>query len=689
MVKLLLHPRPWLLAMGFIYFLFVFPFPLSKVASQSTSDLTPAKPLIPRNSNWYLTYAQGFEGDFPPPGFVAVDLSTDSFDRKWAADDYRRLEGLQAVWPARGGDHGRDPVAGNDNYFNNMDTRLIFGPFDLSQALAAELQFAMIQEVYYPDQLRFEASTNGVNFAQLQYWGVTYEGWITETISLDNYIGDNSVWVAWRFVSNDNTTRDGPWVDKIELWEYRLPTPTPSQTPPPTLTPTPRPQTEKVYLSLVNLRYPLRKERSGLHLGNRPSANVGENDWNVPSDYLFRLKGTTLGALPATIVVLSDQIYNIQRSGADCEIIDVVGVKNPYAFSYLQRAAQSGTKIIIRVYPSPGNFTDALQPEQDSPSTHNLVTDVGVKAQPNSYCDVVDRKKRDGTIVRTAVAYEFYRDVRDIAREMKAIHDYNVAFGGNIAAHEFFMPANEPNLEWYSRWYNTEADPREDKAIAWSAMNAYFVNLYDTVKTLDASIRVLTPAMGQNLKGERIEFASCVPNTLFVPTAPDPIVAAGYDYMEEVYRYKNDGIVWHNYWFQAKEFWDNNFCTGPAAPTSHHIAQYFPIYLAEEIAASGRPTFILEADLLSPCQLQGNPIQNKDAFNNGEATAESLWRFIEQEHAAQYVVGWLLTERPHYVEVGQCVPSGEASEISWHEAYRETGTERGWFSKWWSRSEVP
>jgi hypothetical protein len=434
------------------------------------------------------------------------------------------------------------------------------------------------------------------------------------------------------------------------------------------------------------------KTKGGMHLGNRPSSTVpSDKDWNNPTDYLARLKGTTQGPWPAAVVVLSNQLYDVQHVGSDCNTLSV-GVRSTYAFEYLKQAAQNGAKIVIRIYPSPGNFTDALQPSPSNPASHNLIADPGVKAASARYCDVVQRKKKDGTVVDTKPAYEFYRDVRDIAREMKAIHDYNYTHAGAILGQEFFMPANEPNTEWYADWYNAEASPKQDNALVWSEMNTYFRNLYDTAKGLDQSIRVLTPAMAQLNKAERIEFGGCNESLLFVPGQPGPIPAAGYDYMEETYRYKNDGLVWHNYWFQAKEFWSDSFCSNPANQTSHHVAQYFPAYLSDQIATSGKPTFILEGDLYSPCLLQGNPIKDKDFYS--DATAESLWRFIQQERAAKYVAGWLLTESPHFGTVcvfnrGDGVIITEPNEHAWHEAYRDNGSERSWFPKWWTRNESP
>jgi hypothetical protein len=96
-----------------------------------------------------------------------------------------------------------------------------------------------------------------------------------------------------------------------------------------------------------------------MHLGNPPGDG---NDWNTPTDYLVRLKGTSSGPWPAA--------------------------------------------------------TDALQRLLSGPTSHNLIATPGVKAASAGYCDIVTRKRKDGSIVRTAQAYEFYRDVRDIASEL-------------------------------------------------------------------------------------------------------------------------------------------------------------------------------------------------------------------------------------------------------------------------------
>ncbi len=71
-----------------------------------------------QSTGWVRVITQTFEGTFPSAGWTVRDLSNDDYTRYWDADDYRPHWGNRAAWPARGGKHGRDPLPGNDDYFN-------------------------------------------------------------------------------------------------------------------------------------------------------------------------------------------------------------------------------------------------------------------------------------------------------------------------------------------------------------------------------------------------------------------------------------------------------------------------------------------------------------------------------------------------------------------------------------------
>lgn len=409
--------------------------------------------------------------------------------------------------------------------------------------------------------------------------------------------------------------------------------------------------THRVYLPLVAKRYPPTKIRSGIHLGNR-----GNSVWNSPTDFLTRLKGTPAGDYPRLAVVLSNQLYNVRRTptGA-CNITDAQKLGNTYLYDYLTEAVRTkGTIIVIRIYPSPGNFSDWNNPGPN----HNLISQPDT-ATPNNgtYCN--------GNHFN-------YRAPRDVAREMKAIYDLNIA-NGWPADRFFFEPANEPNKEWY--WGKGDVIPNADSQYAWQAMDSYFVAVYNAAKSLNSSIRVLTPPMAQGVFAEYREFGTCTLSGF-----------VGYDHMRNVYETKNDGWSWHNYWRSGLEFWQDSFCSSSNI-VSDHVFQYFPQWLQSKINSDTRLAFITEADLLSPCQGPDHHLDDKDATSN--STQESIWRFIQQERGADYVATWLLTNQFADPPTLNCFDQDDNDEIAWHEAYRDAGPnyERDWFRLWWLRNE--
>lgn len=391
---------------------------------------------------------------------------------------------------------------------------------------------------------------------------------------------------------------------------------------------------------------------------------------------LDRLQGNEEGSLPAVIVVLSQEIYNVNRSKiGQCEITSVsIGREEDYDF--LKSAAQAGTQIVIRVFPSPGNFEDAVDPNNQ----HRLISEEGSLPPDRTYCEGQGRNGARG--------FESFRAIDDIAREMQLIQDINRRNGFTA----YFVPANEPNGEWFSNWYRAlPPQDRINRFRSWAQMDDYFSNLYAAVKDLDDSIQILTPAMAQFDFAEVLRFDTCTRMTLLAPLSVAATGFSGYDAMPRTYTRDNDGYSWNNYWRQQGEFWSNSPADDSCDPVdddnnrvgSHHVFQYFSARIQQAIVDSGKPTFITEADIFSPCQLASTNLRTKD--DDPEAVSESIWRFIDEERGADYVAAWLLTQegRDEYTEDDLCPDF----EIAWHEAYRDDGTERDWFRLWWLRDE--
>jgi hypothetical protein len=195
--------------------------------SSPTNSPLPTPPLTnsllsPSLGQSVLVTGQDFEGTFPPAGWFVQDLSTDGKERYWGKTNYRKVSGSWAVWPARNGADGIDPAQGTHNYPNYMETRLIYGPFDVSDAGTAYAQFQLWREIELNyDYLAVEASHDGVTFQTvITRTGIISPTWAVETARFNEYAGDSSVWLTWRFYSDYAVTYDGPYVDDIYLWKY-------------------------------------------------------------------------------------------------------------------------------------------------------------------------------------------------------------------------------------------------------------------------------------------------------------------------------------------------------------------------------------------------------------------------------------------------------------------------------------
>ena len=110
------------------------------------------------------------------------------------------------------------------SYPSNPYSQMVFGPFSLEGASAADLTFKawIYTEIYFDYIYRF-ASIDGENFAGSGTSGNS-QGWIDRTLdlsnvySLGNLLGQPRVWIALVFTSDSSVTRAaGVYVDNIVL----------------------------------------------------------------------------------------------------------------------------------------------------------------------------------------------------------------------------------------------------------------------------------------------------------------------------------------------------------------------------------------------------------------------------------------------------------------------------------------
>ncbi|MFN8488721.1 MAG: hypothetical protein U0350_14060 [Caldilineaceae bacterium] len=288
-----------------------------------------------------------------------------------------------------------------------------------------------------------------------------------------------------------------------------------------------------IYLPLIAGGAGVTKSKSGIHLGNRGS------DWQAA--FLPRIQPPPIGAAdgqwPAAVVIQSDQVYDLNRATAGRCWVNGASVKqangqNYAIYDYLTRAI-THTLVIIRITPSPGNFSDYANPG----GAHNLLK--GDTPAGGDYCGSDQSQKANK-----------YRDIRDLAAEMDAIYQVNRAHGWPLDRF-YFEPANEPNVEWYPQQANVA--PKADNKQAWIDMDDYFAALYDLAKQSNPQLQILAPSMSQGAHGEHYALGTCDNTNMTVVGGNG---RTGLDFMKKISGYdigidsyttpKADGFAWHN-----------------------------------------------------------------------------------------------------------------------------------------------
>ncbi|MCI0578403.1 MAG: hypothetical protein L0332_08050, partial [Chloroflexi bacterium] len=185
-----------------------------------TPTFTPTPP-----SGWVTIINEGFEGAFPGP-WQLLDTYPGGGEYYWGQRDCLSNSGAFSGWAVGGGADGAGLPCGS-NYPNNAQSRMIYGPFNLADAVAADLTFQLWQnsQPNY-DFLCRSASINGSNFSGTCTSGAS-GGWIAQTLdltnvpTLGNLTGQPAVWIALSFISNSNNNGAvGAYVDNIVLRKF-------------------------------------------------------------------------------------------------------------------------------------------------------------------------------------------------------------------------------------------------------------------------------------------------------------------------------------------------------------------------------------------------------------------------------------------------------------------------------------
>ena len=182
-----------------------------------TATAVPASPPAP----WVTVLREGFEGPFHGSWEVSSG-GTDAGQYLWGKRSCLPYHGSHSGWAVGGGEDG-EPLPCDARYPPNVDSWMVFGPFSLADARAAELRFQLrLNSEAGFDEFFAGASLDGRTFYGL--WASGSQEWTARTLdltrvpTLGNLAGQAEVWIALTFSSDaDFEDTGGAYVDDIVL----------------------------------------------------------------------------------------------------------------------------------------------------------------------------------------------------------------------------------------------------------------------------------------------------------------------------------------------------------------------------------------------------------------------------------------------------------------------------------------
>lgn len=177
---------------------------------------------------WATITNQTFEGVFPAAGWSVYDANgATGGDLYWDDDDYKPFNGAWSAWAGNGGANGLDPLV--SNYRNDMRSVMVYGPFSLADASAANLTFDYwnLSELNY-DWFGWFASPNNVTYYGNWVSGSS-GGWrpgVIDFSSVPGYgsmLGDSSVWIMFYFYTDVSIVNKGTFVDNVFVQKQNCP----------------------------------------------------------------------------------------------------------------------------------------------------------------------------------------------------------------------------------------------------------------------------------------------------------------------------------------------------------------------------------------------------------------------------------------------------------------------------------
>jgi len=181
----------------------------------------------PGPDGWITILDEGFETPPGPLWSFFDDSQTPEGRYVWAPRDCRPHSGNASAWAVGGGSSGKDLPCGSD-YPDGVTSWMVYGPFSLADAKAAELRFQLwLNQTPGDDQVYWGASPDNANYT-VSYLTANPGGWTPISFNLGddltgvNLLGQSRVWIAFIFASDAaGHFPEGAYVDDVLIRKCR------------------------------------------------------------------------------------------------------------------------------------------------------------------------------------------------------------------------------------------------------------------------------------------------------------------------------------------------------------------------------------------------------------------------------------------------------------------------------------
>jgi C1A family cysteine protease len=194
------------------------PTPTRTATRTRVPTATPTRP----TTGWTTIVSEDFEGLFPGE-WMLVDNIPGYGEYGWGKRDCRPYGGAYSGWAVGAGAQGSQLSCGS-NYPDHAESWMVYGPFSLVDATAAELAF----KVWLNSELDYDYVVNYASIDGQNFYGWYRDGrdrrWedavfdLRDVYVLGDLMGQPEVWVALAFESDDGRHfPEGCYVDDIVL----------------------------------------------------------------------------------------------------------------------------------------------------------------------------------------------------------------------------------------------------------------------------------------------------------------------------------------------------------------------------------------------------------------------------------------------------------------------------------------